>query len=105
MSSGSIIDWELAAKLAKVPIPETYKRNAEERWKAAPNALPRFSIGDRVMHIGTMAVGVVLGSMPSHDGTFEYLVQKDEPLLPGLRNVPTWWAGYHVESILAERAA
>jgi hypothetical protein len=99
-----IIDWVSAARLAKAPIPEEYRRAAEERWRMMPDARPRFSTGDRVRHIGTRAVGVVLAMMPYPDGTFEYLVQKDEPLLPELRNVPTWWASYHVfENIVHEK--
>lgn len=35
----------------------------------------------------------VLRFAPQHDGTYEYLVQRDEPIIPGAPIV-SWWASY-----------
>ena len=50
--------------------------------------------GTRVQHRGTKQWGTVLRAKPQRDGTYEYRVQRDEPLYPGGSNDPTWWASY-----------
>lgn len=39
----------------------------------------------------------VLRSIKQADGTYEYEVQRDEPLQPDWPNYPTWWASYHID--------
>lgn len=58
-------------------------------------------VGARVHHRGELwpeaavtGTATVLEVKPQRDGTFEYLVQKDKPFLPGDPNEPTWWASY-----------
>lgn len=62
--------------------------------------------GDRVHHRGVLwsrwlgegqGWGTVMEAKPQHDGSTEYLVQPDEPLLPGGGNEPRWWASYHLD--------
>lgn len=56
-----------------------------------------FELGTRVRHYGTKMWGTVLETKPQHDGTVEYLVQRDKPLYTGGPNDPTWWASYHID--------
>jgi hypothetical protein len=57
--------------------------------------------GARVYHSGQQypeamrGTATVLEVHPQGDGTFEYLVQRDQPVLPGMSNEPTFWASYH----------
>ena len=62
---------------------------------------PKHAPGDRVRHYGQQYLEALKGTAtvlevhPQGDGTTEYLVQRDAPLLPGMANEPTWWASYH----------
>ena len=62
---------------------------------------PKFKPGDRVYHSGQQypeamkGTATVLEVHPQGDGTTEYLVQRDAPIVPGMKNDPTWWASYH----------
>lgn len=51
--------------------------------------------GDRVRHRNGWW-GTILEAVPQGDGSTEYRVQRDKPLLPGMKNDPTWWASYHL---------
>jgi hypothetical protein len=57
--------------------------------------------GTRVRHYGQQydealeGTATVLRAEEQRDGTYEYLVQRDKPLMPGMRNEPTYWASYH----------
>lgn len=56
-----------------------------------------FRPGDRVTHIALKVTATVL-RYESVGGTLYYIVQKDEPLGPGLTNGPSNWAAYHVRA-------
>lgn len=50
------------------------------------------TVNDRVHHTHTRLNGTVLEVKVLGDNSREYLVQRDEPLAPGLSNEPTWWS-------------
>jgi hypothetical protein len=67
-----------------------------------PALLP---VGTRVRHIGeqyhrAFAVGTasVVGHAPALDGSTEYLVERDAPLLPGM-STRTQWAAYATRKV------
>lgn len=59
--------------------------------------IPKVAVGDRVMHRGTRQWGTVVEVRPQRNGSSELLVQRDDPLIPGFGNEPTWWAIYHLD--------
>ena len=62
-----------------------------------------FPKGTRVRHYGQQyyeayekGTAVILDYKgPYGDKSYEYLVQRDNSILPGMSNEPTWWASYH----------
>jgi hypothetical protein len=45
---------------------------------------------DEAIHKGT---AVIVEAKPQRDGTYEYRVRRDKPLVPG-GDLETWWASY-----------
>lgn len=55
-----------------------------------------FVLGIRVRHYGTKRWGKIIRIVPQGDGTFEYEIERDLPLLS--MEFPTvWWASYHID--------
>jgi hypothetical protein len=67
-------------------------------------------IGSRVHHRGSIYNRYATGGgwgwatvreiVAQHDHTFEYHVERDEPLMPDSTNLMTWWASYHIDRVL-----
>lgn len=82
-----------------------------ERWPAGPRRYSghrplspgRFDAGTRVYHGGQRwpearwgGTATVVHCIEMPDGTAEYLVRRDRPLLPGGDRL-SWWASYHTD--------
>ena len=60
-------------------------------------------VGTRVYHWraqrydeAVRGTATVLAVEPRHAGGYEYLVQRDKPILPSMPNEPVYWANYHI---------
>lgn len=59
---------------------------------------PKFPVGSRVQHRGSKSVGEVIEVKgPYSDGSFEYLIRADRPLMPGMSR-ESWWPSYHTRA-------
>jgi hypothetical protein len=62
---------------------------------------PPLKTGTRVRNYGEQypeallhGTAVILSSRPSGNDSYEYEVQRDQPLIPNTPNAPTWWASH-----------